>query len=245
MIILFGTLLLLGGIGFLVIPFHLEMTSVVLCLLGMAVLAVHFLNRKTRFSGLADVLTVAAASCVVVLMAGMSLISCYGVTDWTMAASAEYALVLGSGVNEDGSPSRIMRQRISAAMEFMEANPDAVLILTGGQGDYEPVSEAGCMYQVMLELGADPARLLLEEESSTTRENLMNSIAIIEARGDKDQPVGLITSEFHQRRARYIADTLELDTFPVSADTDQWFYRINYTLREVFAFVKAAVQGSV
>ena len=55
----------------------------------------------------------------------------------------------------------------------------------------------------------------------------------------------MITSEFHLRRAMYIGKTLELDTCPVAARTDQWFYRVNYTLREVFAFVKAAVQGSV
>lgn len=244
MTIVFGVLLLLGGIGFLVLPFHLGMTGVVLCLLGMAVLTVHFLRRKERFSTAADILTVLSASCLALLMTGMSLVTCYGVTDWDRASTAEYAIVLGSGVNVNGSPSRIMRQRIGAAMEFMEKNPHSALILSGGQGDYEPVSEAECMYRTMLELGADPDRLLLEEESSTTRENLVNSTAIIEERGGTDQPIGLITSEFHQRRAKYIGDTLDMDTVPVSAGTDQWFYRINYTLREVFAFVKAVVQSA-
>ena len=97
----------------------------------------------------------------------------------------------------------------------------------------------------MVEMGADGSRLLLEPESQTTRENLRNSMAIIEARGGTDRSVAVITSEFHLRRAMYIGKTLELDTCPVAARTDQWFYRVNYTLREVFAFVKAAVQGSV
>ena len=118
-----------------------------------------------------------------------------------------------------------------------------MVILSGGQGADEPISEAQCMYDTIVEMGADPQRLLLEDNSYNTRDNLMFSKEIIEARGGTDKPITLITSEFHQRRADFIADSVGLDTCPVSAHTDQWFYRVNYTLREVFAFVKAYIQS--
>ncbi len=91
-------------------------------------------------------------------------------------------------------------------------------------------------------MGAAPERLIVEDQSHTTMENFRNSMALMEP-PSRGKALVVITSEFHQRRAAYIANKLGLNTVPVSARTDQWFYRVNYTLREVFAFVKAAVQG--
>ena len=124
----------------------------------------------------------------------------------------------------------------------MEENPDALVILSGGQGEDEPSTEAQCMYDTLIEMGADPQRLLQEAESHTTRENLSNSMEIIRSRGGTEKPIALITSEFHQRRAGFIADSMDIKSCPVPAKTEQWFYRVNYTLREVFAFVKAYLQ---
>jgi uncharacterized SAM-binding protein YcdF (DUF218 family) len=230
----------LGGAALLLAPIHMQMTGLVLLLLAAAAVLWTWLSGRT--SG--QVLAILAATGVILLMASMNLITCFGQTDWATARQAEYAVVLGASVREDGGASRIMRQRLRAALEFMVENPDATVILSGGQGDDEPTTEAQCMYVTLLDMGADPSRLLLESESHTTRENLQNSWKIIETQGGTHQPIAIITSEFHQRRAAYIAQTLSLTTCPVSAHTDQWFYRVNYTLREVFAFLKAAAQGA-
>lgn len=235
-------LLALPGVALLILPIHMQMTGVVLLLLGGAILLCGILNRKQRFLTFSAVLTILSAVSLVVLMAGMNLITCSGATDWDRAAEADYAVVLGAAVKEDGNASRIMRQRLRAAIEFMEVNPNAYVILSGGQGEDEPTTEAECMYRTILEMGAEESRLIQEGNSFNTRENLLNSLDIINAEGGTDKPIALITSEFHQRRAAYIAEGLSIETFPVSAHTDQWFYRVNYTLREVFAFVKAALQ---
>ena len=176
-------------------------------------------------------------------MTAMGILTSSGESDWKSAERSDYAIVLGAAVQETGAPSRIMRNRLAAAMEFMEKNPKAMVVLSGGQGNDEPMTEAQCMYDTLISMGADPKRLILEDRSHTTRENLINSMAIIEGQGGTRQPIALITSEFHQRRAAYIADSLNIETCAVSAHTDRWFYRVNYTLREVFAFVKAAFQS--
>ena len=245
LLILFGPLLMLAGVVMVLLNVHMGMTGAVLLMLG-AVMVLSWLlwRRPTRGKQtFISVLALLAASGVVCLMAAMNLITTGGQPDWQRAETSEYAIVLGAAVRVDGEASRVMRQRLRAAMEFMERNPRAMVILSGGQGADEPISEARCMYDTIVEMGADPQRLLLEDNSFNTRDNLMFSKEIMEARGGTDKPITLITSEFHQRRADFIADSVGLDTCPVSAHTDQWFYRVNYTLREVFAFVKAYIQS--
>lgn len=240
--LILAAVLMLPGVALLVLPIHMQMTGVVLLLLAGAIALCGILNQKEKFTTFSAMLTMLAAGSLVVLMAGMNLITCSGATDWGRAKEADYAVVLGAAVKEDGNASRIMRQRLRAALQFMEENPEAYVILSGGQGEDEPTTEAECMYRTILEMGADESRLIQEGNSFNTRENLLNSMDIINSRGGTEKPIALVTSEFHQRRAAYIANGLSIETCAVSAHTDQWFYRVNYTLREVFAFVKAALQ---
>lgn len=235
--------LLVFGAAMILLPWHMEMTGLVLALLGATAGFAALSRKKSGLRKTSEILTILASAGVICLMAAMSIITCSGETDWLRAEQAEYAIVLGSGVNENGKPSRIMRNRVAAAMELMERNPKVTVILSGGQGGSEPVTEAWCMYEYMLSLGAEENRLVLEEESTTTRENFLYSGAIIEKMGGTERPIAVVTSEFHQRRAAFIAESVGLDTCAVSGYTDRWFYRVNYTLREVFAFVKAALQS--
>lgn len=244
---LMGTGLLFAGAGvvFVLLPVHVAMTGVVLLLLGGAMLLGGVLMNKPTYRRVNwfSALTVLASVGVICLMAAMNIITTSGHSDWERAGQSEYGIVLGAAVHESGRPSRIMGSRLDAAQLFLEENPDARLILSGGQGDDEPMSEAQCMYDTLTARGIDPHRLIMEDESHTTRENLINSMAIIREQGGTEKTITLITSEFHQRRAAFIADSLGIDTCPVSGITDQWFYRVNYTLREVFAFVKAYIQS--
>lgn len=242
-LVIFGPILLLLGAILLAIPYHMQMTGLVLVLVGLVMVVSWLLWRRPtrKKQTFISVLAILASSGVICLMAAMNIITTSGQPDWARAGQADYAVVLGANVKTDGTASRIMRQRLRAAVEFMEKNPDAMVILSGGKGDDEPISEAECMYRTIVEMGADPSRLLLEENSVDTRDNLMFSWEIIESRGGTEKAIAVITSEFHQRRAGYIGDALGIETCAVPAHTDQWFYRVNYTLREVFAFVKAAL----
>lgn len=235
----------LAGVVLVILPVHVQMSGVVLCLLAAAIGLCAWLSGRegTGIQRFVQILAILAASGVVILMTCMNIITTSGQSDWKTAEKSDYAVVLGAAVNESGVPSRIMRSRLRAALEFLERNPTATVILSGGRGPDEPMSEAQCMYNAMLDMGAEQDRLLMEDESHTTRENLINSMEIINGRGGTDHPITLITSEFHQRRARYIAESLGIESCAVSGHTDQWFFRVNYTLREVFAFVKAAVQS--
>ena len=88
--------------------------------------------------------------------------------------------------------------------------------------------------------GVNPDRIVQEDRASNTRENLANTRALLQAMGEREQRLVLITSEFHLARAKFIADTLGIEVETMGAETTEWVSKMNYYLREVFALAKAA-----
>ena len=91
----------------------------------------------------------------------------------------DYIVVLGAHLRGD-RPSNALLWRIDAAEDYLRANPDTRAVLSGGQGADELISEAQCMYNVLTARGIDGARLLLEDRSRDTNENIRNSLALME-----------------------------------------------------------------
>ena len=111
-----------------------------------------------------------------------------------------YIVVLGARVNGT-VPSGSLRNRIRVGAEYLRDNPQTIAVLSGAQGSGEEISEARCMYDNMVAAGIDPARLILEEQSTDTAENLRNSRALI----PEGASVGLVTNNFHIFRALALA----------------------------------------
>ena len=78
-----------------------------------------------------------------------------------------------------------------------------------------------------------------ETQARDTRENLIFSAELAEKRGVNTESVLIITSDFHMTRAKYIARTLGMTSYGLTSSTWPWVLKVNYELREVFAFVKA------
>ena len=68
------------------------------------------------------------------------------------------AIVLGCSVRGK-KPSRILTERLDAAKDYLEENPQAIAVLSGGQGADEDISEAECMYEYLSAHGITPERL--------------------------------------------------------------------------------------
>lgn len=115
----------------------------------------------------------------------------------------DYIVVLGMKVN-GREPSGGLRNRIYEGVEYLQANPDTLAILSGGQGPDEEISEAQCMYEHMVAAGIDPARLILEDQSTDTSENLRFSREYI----PEGASIGLVTNNFHIFRALALARSL-------------------------------------
>ncbi len=145
---------------------------------------------------------------------------------------AEYLVVLGAGVNGT-VPSWSLKDRLTAAYDYLAAYPDSVAILSGAQGEHEEISEAECMFRWLVEKGIDPSRLIKEEEAKRTLENLSNSFAIIRER-EQGRPVrvAVVSSEYHLLRARLLSRRLGMDVIGVAATTELFTLRVNHFIRE-------------
>ena len=93
-------------------------------------------------------------------------------------AGLDYLIVLGAGVYGE-EPSPALRSRTETAIRYLEENPGAKAVLSGGQGPGEAITEAECMARLMEAEGIAPYRLVKEEHSTTTAENIKNSYELI------------------------------------------------------------------
>ena len=145
----------------------------------------------------------------------------------------DYVVVLGAKVNADG-PSVSLWDRICAAYQYAEDHPDTILILTGGQGTDEPITEAECMFRELFWMGIDPQRLWSEGQATSTWENLHFSLDLIEEKtGQRPTKIGVLSSEYHLFRASLFAKACDVEFVGIPARTSRWGQRINHFLREV------------
>lgn len=149
---------------------------------------------------------------------------------------AENATVVVLGCRAYGTrPSIMLASRLDAAYEYLVLHPESMCIVSGGQGEDESVSEAECMYLYLVEKGIAPERIFQEAESTSTRENLEFSKALIEAEGLNNE-IAIVTNEYHQYRASMIADTLYPEYGAISAQTPLWLYP-TYYVRELYGIL--------
>lgn len=147
-------------------------------------------------------------------------------------------LVLGAQVYKSG-PSAVLKCRLDKAAQYLQANPQTVCIVSGGQGNNEPFAEAVGMADYLKEIGISEDRIILETQSSNTMENIVNSKVFI----DEGASVGIITSNFHMFRAVQTAKWGGLENIcAISADTPI-LYLPNNMFREFFGEVKFLIKS--
>lgn len=214
--------------------------TIALFLLGLSLLTLLLgWLQKRWFQRLLAGLTFAGMLCIAVIEVPV-IIAAYG----DLPADAEYLIVLGAGVN-GSTPSFSLSNRLTAAKIWLERHPDSKAILSGGQGAGEEISEAEAMYRWLTAQGIAPERLWKEERSTTTRENFLYSIELLQSNhtGIIPQPVAVVSSEYHLYRAKYLARQLGLETSGVPAKTTLPILRINYFLREAAAVARLWLLG--
>lgn len=145
----------------------------------------------------------------------------------------DYLVVLGAKVRADG-PSLSLQNRIDAAYDYLTAHPETTAVVTGGQGGDEHITEAQCMYDHLVARGIDPGRIWMEDQATSTWENLHLSMDLIEERtGARPAKIGVLSSEYHLFRASLFAKECEVEFVGVPARTTNIFLKVNYFMREV------------
>lgn len=117
------------------------------------------------------------------------------------APGADYLIVLGAQWKPSG-PSEVLRRRLDQAIEYLAENPGTKVIVSGGQGENEIMAEAAGMREYLLGKGIAEDRILMEDRSANTYENLVFSGQLLDRQQDR---VVIVTNNFHMFRALSIA----------------------------------------
>ena len=152
-----------------------------------------------------------------------------GTMDGTGEPSGEVLIVLGTTVNGT-EPSPMLRQRLDAAVEYLNAHPDTACIVTGGKGDDVNLSEAQCMWNYLTAAGIEESRITQEDRATSTVENLRNVRSML----DTDE-VTILSSDFHLFRSGLIAEDAGFTAALIPAKTEPFSLLAPWFLREIFA----------
>ncbi len=128
-------------------------------------------------------------------------------------------IVLGAGLRKD-TPSDLLRRRLQKALEYHQENPEAWIVVTGGQGPGETIPEGVAMARWLEENGVPEDRIIVEDKSTSTEENLLFARRLLEEKGiSAADPVVVVTNAFHcYRGGEYarMAGFQDVDTLPAS-----------------------------
>lgn len=153
----------------------------------------------------------------------------------------DYIIVLGAQIKEKG-PSAALKFRLDEAYDYLVENADTRCIVSGGQGSNEPCSEAEGMRDYLVGKGISPERIIMEDRSTDTSENIAFSMAFLDKENDS---VGIVTNNFHVFRGVHLAKHMGIkDVCGISAPSNVYF-QLNNMVREFFGIMKDLVCGNL
>ncbi|PEZ03611.1 cytoplasmic protein [Bacillus sp. AFS018417] len=147
--------------------------------------------------------------------------------------NADYMIVLGAGV-KGTEPSYSLQYRIDKAAEYLKTHQQTIVIVSGGKGKGEDISEALAMKRGLIKQGIQEERIIMEDRSTNTDENIKFSKSLIPANKKKGI---IVTNDFHMYRAKKIAEKQGLQLEGLSARTPKPII-IQSNVREYLAITK-------
>lgn len=153
----------------------------------------------------------------------------------------DYIIVLGAQLKPNG-PSKVLKMRLDKAYDYLMDNPDTKVIVSGGQGSNEPDTEAQGMFEYLVDLGVDQNRIIKEDKSTNTIQNILYSGEYLNKETDK---VGIVSNNFHIFRATSIAKANGYENVYGIAAPSYLFLQPNNMFREFFGIVKDFLFGNM
>ena len=189
--------------------------------------------RKNTLSTMLYVIISFSAEYVLSLMAMYSLSAILNLIHLKKNRNADYIVVLGSGIiGKKVTP--LLAARIERGMELLYSNPNAVLIMSGGQGPGEDIPESVAMAAYAVGKGVDAERIIMEQKSVSTEENLLFSRKLM----DKEAPkIVIVTTAYHVFRALILAKQQGLKCVGFGAKT-KWYFTLNALIREFVGYLR-------
>ncbi|KML06859.1 YdcF family protein [Rossellomorea marisflavi] len=158
-----------------------------------------------------------------------------------LSGDYDAVLILGAGLKGE-EPSKTLLSRLDTAEEILKVREDLPVIVSGGQGPGESITEAEAMGRHLVANGIEESRIIYEEASTNTFGNMLYSRRLLTEEGLTEGKVLIVTNDFHLARSKMLARDVGLEPSGYSAPTP-WLVRVNYYIREFFAMVKTFLLG--
>lgn len=185
------------------------------------------------------------------LRAGLIIVSALWVVsfiaiEYTIVANAQsdfnlktdFLIILGSGIRgEQVSPT--LKERIDEGIRYLKDYLDVPVVVSGGRGFGESITEAEAMRRYLIKNGIADNRILKEEQSTSTMENFIYTKALLLNKTNKRKiSLMIITNDFHMLRSKMLARRNGFEAYGLSCRTPYHVMLTTY-IREYFALIKS------
>ena len=227
---------------FMLIVSNINLGMVLILIFGIFILSIgifyKYVKKLAKFKFFRiTAYFVAFLLCLEVLL--VSFILVYGISDNTNFKE-DAVIVLGAGVRGD-KVTMPLKMRLDKAIEYNYKNPDSIIVVTGGQGPQETVTEACAMEKYLIENSVDKSKIIKEEKASSTYENMKFSKEILDDYFENDYSIVVITNNFHIFRSVNIAKQAGFSKITFFHAKLPWYNLISCYLRESLAVMKMIV----
>lgn len=153
-------------------------------------------------------------------------------------ARVDYLVILGAGLNGK-QLSLALQSRVEKGLEYLKSNPDISVVVSGGQGFGEEITEAEAMKKYLVDRGIQEERIIKEEKSTSTMENFKYTKEILNHKSEELR-VLIVTNDFHMFRSKLLARRNGFISYGMPSKTPRSIL-LNCYVREYFAVVKSLV----
>ena len=156
------------------------------------------------------------------------------------ARKLDYIVVLGAGIKGE-KVTPLLAARINKGIEILDKNKNAKLIMSGGQGKGEDIPEGEAMARYAIEQGIDESKIIVENKSKNTKENILFSSKLM----NKELPrIALVTTSYHVFRALLLAKELGVRCIGFGAST-KWYFTLNALIREFIGYLSMSYKKHI
>ena len=234
-IILVGSIIFINGI-FVALVSNFNMGILATLLLGALLITMGVFYNKTHAW-----IKISFAVCILVAVTISSFLIIYGFSDSTNYKE-DAIIVLGAAVHGD-TPSLVLKDRLNVAVKYHHQNPQALIVVSGGMGNGENISEAEAMEKYLINAGVSADKIIKEPLSTSTYENFTFSDKIIKEKLGDGYSIAFITNEYHTYRAGLTARDAGLENISHLHSNTRLNYILPGVLRECMAVLKVWILG--
>lgn len=150
----------------------------------------------------------------------------------------DYVVILGAGLRGEDLSVTLLN-RLTSSLDYLKKYPKVKIVVSGGQGPDEVISEAEAMQRFLEKRGINPERIIKEDQSTSTNENLKLTREIIAKEKSQDKiKIMIVTSSYHMFRAKLLAQRHGFIPYGITSEIPNYL-KPYYFSREYLAVIKS------